>query len=140
MLFRSVKELFPKAKVTIGPAIENRFYYDFDIDGTFSDEDLQRIEDKMRELAKNDYTVSKKELTRDEAIKLFQDMDESYKVEIIKDIDASEILTAYQQDNFIDLCRGPHVPSTGKIKYFKILESSGAYWRGDENNKMLQRI
>ncbi len=140
LMAQAVKELFPKAKVTIGPAIENRFYYDFDIDGTFSDEDLQKIEDKMRELAKNDYHVSKKELSRDEAIKLFQDMDESYKVEIIKDIDASEILTAYQQDDFIDLCRGPHVPSTGKIKHFKILESSGAYWRGDEKNKMLQRI
>lgn len=140
LMAQAVKELFPKAKVTIGPAIENRFYYDFDIDGTFSDEDLRRIEDKMRELAKNDYTVSKKELSRDEAIKLFQDMDESYKVEIIKDIDPSEKLTAYQQDSFIDLCRGPHVPSTGKIKHFKILGSSGAYWRGDEKNKMLQRI
>ncbi len=140
LMAQAVKELFPKAKVTIGPAIENRFYYDFDIDGTFSDEDLQNIEDKMRELAKNDYPVSKKELSRDEAIKLFQDMDESYKVEIIKDIDSSEKLTAYQQDDFIDLCRGPHVPSTGKIKHFKILESSGAYWRGDEKNKMLQRI
>jgi len=140
LMAQAVKELFPKAKVTIGPAIENRFYYDFDIDGTFSDEDLQRIEDKMRELAKNDYSVSKKELTRDEAIKLFDDMGESYKVEIIKDIEPNEKLTAYQQDDFIDLCRGPHVPSTGKIKYFKILESSGAYWRGDEKNKMLQRI
>ena len=140
LMAQAVKELFPKAKVTIGPAIENRFYYDFDIDGTFSDDDLQNIEDKMRELAKNDYTVSKKKLTRNQAIKLFQDMDESYKVEIIKDIDPDEKLTAYQQDDFIDLCRGPHVPSTGKIKYFKILESSGAYWRGDEKNKMLQRI
>lgn len=140
LMAQAVKILFPKAKVTIGPAIENRFYYDFDIDGTFSDDDLKNIEDKMRELAKNNYTVFKKELTRDEAIKLFQDMDESYKVEIIKDIDPSEKLTAYQQDDFIDLCRGPHVPSTGKIKHFKILESSGAYWRGDEKNKMLQRI
>jgi threonyl-tRNA synthetase len=140
LMAQAVKELFPKAKVTIGPAIENRFYYDFDIDGTFSDEDLQNIEDKMLELAKNDYTVSKKELSRDEAIKLFQDIDESYKVEIIKDIDPSERLTAYQQDDFIDLCRGPHVTSTGKIKHFKILESSGAYWRGNEKNKMLQRI
>ncbi len=140
LMAQAVKALFPKAKVTIGPAIENRFYYDFDIDGTFSDEDLQKIEEKMHELAKNDYAVSKKELSRDEAIKLFQDMNESYKVEIIKDIDPIEKLTAYQQDDFIDLCRGPHVPSTGKIKHFKILESSGAYWRGDEKNKMLQRI
>lgn len=140
LMAQAVKELFPKAKVTIGPAIENRFYYDFDIDGTFSDEDLQKIEDKMRELAKNDHTVSRKELTRAEAIKIFEAMDESYKVEIIKDIDPSEKLTAYQQADFIDLCRGPHVPSTGKIKHFKILGSSGAYWRGDEKNKMLQRI
>ncbi|MBU0528436.1 threonine--tRNA ligase [bacterium] len=140
LMAQAVKELFPKAKVTIGPAIENRFYYDFDIDGTFSDEDLQNIEDKMRELAKKDYPVSRKELTRAEAIKLFQEIDELYKVEIIKDIDPSERLTVYQQASFIDLCRGPHVPSTGKIKYFKVLESSGAYWRGDEKNKMLQRI
>ncbi len=140
LMAQAVKELFPKAKVTIGPAIKNRFYYDFDIDGTFSDDDLQKIEDKMRELAKNDYIVSKQELSRDEAIKLFHDMNESYKVEIIKDIDPNEKLTAYKQDDFIDLCRGPHVPSTGKIKHFKILESSGAYWRGNEKNKMLQRI
>ncbi|MEE9572117.1 MAG: threonine--tRNA ligase [Candidatus Neomarinimicrobiota bacterium] len=140
LMAQAVKELFPKAKVTIGPAIENRFYYDFDIDGTFSDDDLQKIEDKMRELAKNDYMVSKQELSRDEAIQLFHDMNESYKVEIIEDIDSNEKLTAYKQDDFIDLCRGPHVPSTGKIKHFKILESSGAYWRGDEKNKMLQRI
>ncbi len=140
LLAQAVKELFPKAKVAIGPAIENRFYYDFDIDGTFSDEDLRNIENKMRELAKNDFTVSKQELIRDDALKLFHDMNESYKVEIIKDIDPNEKLTAYQQDDFIDLCRGPHVPSTGKIKHFKILESSGAYWRGDEKNKMLQRI
>jgi len=140
LMAQAVKELFPNAKVTIGPAIENRFYYDFDIDGTFSEEDLQNIEAKMAELAKKDYPLSRKELTRDEAIKLFSSMSESYKVEIIKDIDTSEKLTAYQQDDFIDLCRGPHVPSTGKIKHFKILESSGAYWRGDEKNKMLQRI
>lgn len=140
LMAQAVKELFPKAKVTIGPAIENRFYYDFDIDGTFSENDLKDIENKMRELVKNDHTVSRKELTRAEAIKIFEAMDESYKVEIIKDIDPSEKLTAYQQADFIDLCRGPHVPSTGKIKHFKILGSSGAYWRGDEKNKMLQRI
>jgi len=140
LMAQAVKELFPKAKVTIGPAIENRFYYDFDIDGTFSEDDLKKIEDKMHEISKRDYSVHRKELSRDEAIKIFSNMDETYKVEIIEDIDPSEKLSAYEQDNFIDLCRGPHVPSTGKIKYFKILESSGAYWRGDENNKMLQRI
>lgn len=140
LMAQAVKELFPSAQVTIGPAIGNRFYYDFDIDGTFSDDDLKKIEDKMHELAKNNYPVRRKEITRDEAIKIFKDMGELYKVEIIEDIDHEENLSAYQQDNFIDLCRGPHVPFTGKIKYFKILESSGAYWRGDENNKMLQRI
>ncbi len=140
LMAQAVKELFPDAKVTIGPAIENRFYYDFDIDGTFSDEDLQRIELKMKELAKNNYTISRLELSRDEALKTFKGMGEEYKVEIIEGIDSEETLSAYQQNDFLDLCRGPHVPSTGKIKYFKLLGTSGAYWRGDENNKMLQRI
>jgi len=140
LMAQAVKELFPDAKVTIGPAIENRFYYDFDIDGTFSEDDLKKIEEKMHELSKKDYSIHRNEINRDEAIKIFDDMDETYKVEIIKEIDPSETLTAYEQDDFIDLCRGPHVPSTGSIKYFKILESSGAYWRGDEKNKMLQRI
>ncbi len=140
LMAQAVKELFPDAQVTIGPAIENRFYYDFDINGTFSDEDLQRIEDKMRELARQNQKVVRKELSREEAIKLFDAMGEHYKVEIIRDIADGEVLSAYQQSDFIDLCRGPHVPTTGKIKYFKLLNSSGAYWRGDENNKMLQRI
>ncbi len=140
LMAQAVKELFPDVKVTIGPAIENRFYYDFDIDGTFTEEDLRNIESKMRELAKKDYKVFRKVLTRDEALKLFDEIGESYKVEILNEIDSHEKITTYQQDNFIDLCRGPHVPSTGKIKYFKLLSSSGAYWRGDERNKMLQRI
>ncbi len=140
LMAQAVKELFPDAKVTIGPAIENRFYYDFDIEGTFSEDDLKKIEEKMHELSKNDYSVHRKELTREEAIKIFADMNETYKVEIIEGIDPEEKLSAYEQEDFIDLCRGPHVPSTGKIKHFKLLESSGAYWRGDENNKMLQRI
>ena len=140
LMAQAVKELFPDAQVTIGPAIENRFYYDFDIEGTFSEDDLKKIEEKMHELSKNDYSVHRKELTREEAIKIFADMNETYKVEIIEGIDPGEKLSAYEQEDFIDLCRGPHVPSTGKIKHFKLLESSGAYWRGDENNKMLQRI
>ena len=107
LMAQAVKVLFPKAKVTIGPAIENRFYYDFDIDGTFSEDDLRKIEDKMRELSKNDYSVARKVLSRDEAIKLFDDMDESYKVEIIKEIDPSEKLSIYEQNDFVDLCRGP---------------------------------
>ena len=140
LMAHAVKELFPEAKVTIGPAIENRFYYDFDIDGTFSDEDLVKIEKKMGELAANDHVVTRMELTRGEAVKLFNEMNESYKVEIIEDIEGDDNISAYTQGNFTDLCRGPHVPQTGKIKYFKLLNTSGAYWRGNENNKMLQRI
>lgn len=140
LMAHAVKELFPEAKVTIGPAIENRFYYDFDIDGTFSDEDLVKIEKKMGELAANDHVVTRMELTHDEAVKLFNKMNESYKVEIIEDIEGDDKISAYTQGDFTDLCRGPHVPQTGKIKYFKLLNTSGAYWRGNENNKMLQRI
>ncbi len=140
LMAHAVKELFPDAKVTIGPAIENRFYYDFDIDGTFSDKDLVRIEKKMRELVANDHVVKRMELTRGEAVKLFNEMNESYKVEIIEQIEGDDNISAYTQGDFTDLCRGPHVPLTGKIKYFKLLNTSGAYWRGNENNKMLQRI
>ena len=140
LMAHAVKELFPEAKVTIGPAIENRFYYDFDIDGTFSDEDLVKIEKKMGELAANDHVVTRMELTHGEAVKLFNKMNESYKVEIIEDIEGDDKISAYTQGDFTDLCRGPHVPQTGKIKYFKLLNTSGAYWRGNENNKMLQRI
>ena len=140
LMAHAVKELFPEAKVTIGPAIENRFYYDFDIDGTFSDEDLVKIEKKMGELAANDHMVTRMELTHGEAVKLFNKMNESYKVEIIEDIEGDDKIAAYTQGDFTDLCRGPHVLQTGKIKYFKLLNTSGAYWRGNENNKMLQRI
>ena len=140
LMAHAVKELFPEAKVTIGPAIENRFYYDFDIDGTFSDEDLVKIEKKMGELVANDHVVTRMELTHGEAVKLFNKMNESYKVEIIEDIEGDDNISAYTQGDFTDLCRGPHVPQTGKIKYFKLLNTSGAYWRGNENNKMLQRI
>ncbi len=140
LMAQAVKDLFPDAKVTIGPAIENRFYYDFDIDGTFSEDDLRKIEARMKELAKQKLPVARKELSRQEAIKLFSDMNETYKVEILEDIPEDETISAYEQGDFIDLCRGPHVPNTGRIKYFKLLDSSGAYWRGDEKNKMLQRI
>ena len=140
LMAHAVKELFPDAKVTIGPALENRFYYDFDIDGTFSDEDLVKIEKKMGELAANDHVVTRMELTHGEAVKLFNEMNESYKVEIIEDIEGDDNISAYTQGDFTDLCRGPHVPLTGKIKYFKLLNTSGAYWLGDENNSMLQRI
>ena len=140
LMAHAVKELFPEAKVTIGPAIENRFYYDFDIDGTFSDDDLEKIEKKMHELAANDHVVTRMDLTHGEAVKLFTKMNESYKVEIIEDIDSDDTISAYTQGDFTDLCRGPHVLQTGKIKYFKLLNTSGAYWRGNEKNKMLQRI
>ena len=140
LMAQAVKALFPNAKVTIGPAIENRFYYDFDIEGTFSDEDLEKIEAKMRELSESDITVNRLELSRNDALKKFHDMGETYKVEIIEQIDEKDTISAYSQDDFIDLCRGPHVPSTGRIKHFKLLSTSGAYWRGDENNTMLQRI
>ena len=140
LMAQAVKALFPNAKVTIGPAIENRFYYDFDIEGTFSDEDLEKIEAKMRELSESDFTVNRLELSRNDALKKFHDMGETYKVEIIEQIDEKDTISAYSQDDFIDLCRGPHVPSTGRIKHFKLLSTSGAYWRGDENNTMLQRI
>ena len=140
LMAQAVKSLWPKSQVTIGPAINNRFYYDFDIEGTFSPEDLEKIENKMRELSKENLPVSRQKLSRNEAIKLFKGMGEDYKVEIIEQIDSADNISAYSQGDFIDLCRGPHVPSTGKIKHFKLLSSSGAYWRGDENNQMLQRI
>jgi threonyl-tRNA synthetase len=140
LMAQAVKALFPNAKVTIGPAIENRFYYDFDIEGTFSDEDLEKIEAKMRKLSKSDFTVNRLELSWNDALKKFHDMGETYKVEIIEQIDEKDTISAYSQDDFIDLCRGPHVPSTGRIEHFKLLSTSGAYWRGDENNTMLQRI
>jgi threonyl-tRNA synthetase len=140
LMAQAVKALFPDAKVTIGPAIENRFYYDFDIAGTFSDKDLEKIEAKMHELSDSDYKVSRMELNRKEALKKFSDMGEDYKVEIIEQIAENDMISAYGQDDFVDLCRGPHVPSTGRIKHFKLLSTSGAYWRGDENNTMLQRI
>ncbi len=140
LMAQAVKSLWPKSQVTIGPAIKNRFYYDFDIDGTFSPEDLKKIESKMRELSKANLPVSRQKLSRNEAIKLFKGMGEDYKVEIIEQIDSADNISAYSQGDFIDLCRGPHVPSTGKIRHFKLLSSSGAYWRGDEKNKMLQRI
>ena len=140
LMAQAVKSFWPEAKLTIGPAIENRFYYDFDVDFTFSEDDLLKIEQKMQELSKENFPCIRTDLTRDEAISIFKDMNEDYKLEIIKSIDPDEQLSSYAQGDFVDLCRGPHVPSIGKLKYFKLLNISGAYWRGDENNKMLQRI
>ena len=140
LMAMAVKQLWPQSQVTIGPTIENGFYYDFDIDGTFAPEDLIAIEKRMGELVKQDIPVERLTMTRDEAIAFFEQQGEIYKAEIIRDIPAHEELSLYRQGEFTDLCRGPHVPSTGKIKAFKLMRVSGAYWRGDSNNKMLQRI
>jgi len=140
LLAQAVKELFPTAQVTIGPVIEDGFYYDFAFGRAFTPEDLIQIEEKMQELAKKDFPVSHKVISRDEAIKYFHSIGEHYKVKIIEDLPANEVLTVYQQGNFIDLCRGPHVPSTAKLKAFKLMKVAGAYWRGDSKNEMLQRV
>jgi len=139
LMAQAVKSLFPQALVTIGPAIETGFYYDFDVDSPFSPEDLQKIEEKMRQLAGADLAVERMDLVKADAVKLFKEMGESYKVEIIEALD-TEIVSLYRQGNFIDLCRGPHLPSTSFCRAFKLTSIAGAYWRGDEKNKMLQRI
>jgi len=140
LMAQAVKELYPNAKVTIGPTIENGFYYDFDVDVSFSDEVLVKIEEKMRELARSGQDIQRNEISAKDAVSLFKDIGEDYKVEIIQQINPDDVITIYKQSDFTDLCRGPHVSNTSKIKYFKLLSTSGAYWRGDENNKMLQRI
>ena len=140
LMAQAVKELFPETKVTIGPTIENGFFYDFDSDVPFSDEVLGRIQQKMKELAKSGQDIVRTEMSAGDAVKMFDKMGESYKVEIIGQINPEDVISAYTQSDFTDLCRGPHVSNTKKIKYFKLLSTSGAYWRGDENNKMLQRI
>jgi len=140
LLAQAVKELFPEAQVTIGPVIENGFYYDFAYNRAFTPEDLEKIENKMAELVRQDFQVSRKVMPRDQAINFFRDMGEDYKAEIISDIPQGEDISLYQQGEFIDLCRGPHVPATGKLKAFKLMKVAGAYWRGDSGNEMLQRI
>ena len=140
LMAQAVKRIWPDCQITIGPVIENRFFYDFDIDVTFSDNDLIKIENEMQKIVEENHNVSRTNLSRNEAIKFFKEIGDNYKVEIINDLDPSENLSSYHQGEFVDLCRGPHVPTTGHIKYFKLLSTSGAYWRGDENNKMLQRI
>lgn len=140
LLAQAVKNLFPKAQVTIGPVIEDGFFYDFAFERTFTPEDLELIEAKMQEFAKANYPVTRRELPRDEAIRYFKSIGEEYKAKIIADIPADEILSLYKQGDFEDLCRGPHVPATGFLKAFKLTKLAGAYWRGDSNNEMLQRI
>ena len=140
LLAYAVKELFPDCQVTIGPVIENGFYYDFSYKRAFTPEDLTAIEKKMVELAKKDEPVTRKVLPRDEAVAYFKSINEHYKAEIIASIPAGEDVSLYSEGNFTDLCRGPHVPNTGKLKAFKLMKLAGAYWRGDSNNEMLQRV
>ena len=136
----AVKQLFPEAQVTIGPVIENGFFYDFSYKRPFTPEDLVAIENKMTELVKKDQQVTRKVMPRDEAVAYFNSIGEAYKAEIITAIPAGEEVSLYSEGDFTDLCRGPHVPSTGKLKVFKLLKLAGAYWRGDSKNEMLQRI
>jgi threonyl-tRNA synthetase len=140
LLAYAVKELFPDAQVTIGPVIENGFFYDFSYKRPFTPEDLLAIEQKMAELGKKDEKVTREEWSRDDAVAFFLSQGEKYKAEIISSIPADQKISLYREGNFIDLCRGPHVPSTGKLKVFKLMKVAGAYWRGDSKNEMLQRI
>jgi len=140
LLAYAVKELFPDAQVTIGPVIEDGFYYDFSYKRPFTPEDLAAIEQKMAELAKKDEPVVRKMMPRDDAVQYFESLGEHYKAEIIGSIPANESISLYSEGRFTDLCRGPHVPSTGKLKVFKLTKLAGAYWRGDSRNEMLQRI
>jgi len=137
---QAVKRLYPEAKLAIGPAIENGFYYDFDIDAPLSENDLEKVENEMQKIIDADQTFVRKVIPREEAIELFRKRNEPYKLELIKDMPDENSLTVYYNNDFVDLCRGPHLPTTGRIKAFKLLKVSGAYWRGDEKNKMLQRI
>ncbi|WP_018610449.1 threonine--tRNA ligase [Uliginosibacterium gangwonense] len=140
LLAYAVKELFPEAQVTIGPVVEHGFYYDFAYSRPFTPEDLEAIERRMAELAKKDIAISREEWDRDEAVKFFLGLGEKYKAELIGAIPAGQTISLYREGDFIDLCRGPHVPSTGKLKHFKLMKVAGAYWRGDAKNEQLQRI
>ena len=140
LLAQAVKQLFPEAQVTIGPVIEDGFYYDFAYSRPFTTEDLAAIEARMRELAKADATVTRREMARDAAVDFFRRQGELYKAEIIASIPPGETISLYGQGDWVDLCRGPHVPSTGKLRAFKLMKVAGAYWRGDSRNEMLQRI
>ncbi|MDA9569933.1 threonine--tRNA ligase [Porticoccaceae bacterium] len=140
LLAMAVKELFPSAQVTIGPVIEDGFYYDFSFERAFTPEDLEAIEQRMQELAKQDFAIAREEWDRDEAVEFFKGIGEAYKAKIIAGIPADQPIGLYRQGDFVDLCRGPHVPSTGKLSAFKLTKVAGAYWRGDNDNEMLQRI
>ncbi|MDC0553406.1 threonine--tRNA ligase [Candidatus Pseudothioglobus singularis] len=140
LLAQATQQLYPKAQVTIGPVIDNGFYYDFAYKDGFSEQDLTKIEKKMNAIVKQNLPIERMEMSRDDAVKFFKSMGEHYKAEIIESIPTDETLSLYKQGDFVDLCRGPHVPSTSKLKAFKLMKLAGAYWRGDSNNEMLQRV
>ena len=140
ILAQAVKRLYPSTKLTIGPAIEKGFYYDFDTENPFTEEDIAALEEEMKIIIKEDLKIERFELPREEAIKLMQEREEPYKVELIKELPEGEVISFYQQGEFVDLCRGPHLPSTGKVKAIKLTSKSAAYWRGDSKNKSLQRV
>ena len=140
IMAQAVKRLFPEAKMAIGPSIENGFYYDFDVENSFLDEDLLKIEEEMKKIEKENLPIERFELQKDEAIKLMEEQGQDYKVELIKELPEGEIISFYKQGEYTDLCRGPHLPTTGCVKSIKLLSTSGAYWRGNEKNKMLKRI
>ncbi|NLB72619.1 MAG: threonine--tRNA ligase, partial [Firmicutes bacterium] len=140
VMAQAVRRLFPEVKIAIGPAIENGFYYDFDKPEPFTQQDLGLIEEEMRKIVKEDLPIVGEEVPREEALRFFNEAGETYKAELIQDMPEAEVVSLYRQGEYVDLCRGPHLESTGKIKEFKLLNVAGAYWRGDEKNKMLQRI
>ena len=140
LLAQATQQIYPKAQVTIGPVIDNGFYYDFAYKDGFSEQDLAKIEKKMNAIVKQNLPIERMEMTREDAIEFFKSMGEHYKAEIIESIPTNEVLSLYKQGDFVDLCRGPHVPSTSKLKAFKLMKLAGAYWRGDSNNEMLQRV
>ena len=141
VMAQAVQDTFPGVQVSIGPSIEDGFYYDFEYAESFTPQDLEKIESRMREIAAADYPFERREVSREEAVDLFSKKGERYKVELINDLPADvKTVSLYTQNGYVDLCRGPHIPSTGMIKAFKLLNVAGAYWRGDERNKMLQRI
>ncbi len=140
IMAQAVKRIFPGTKLAIGPAIQDGFYYDFDVERPFTTEDFQAIEQEMNKIIEEDYPLERLEMSRDEAIKFFKGLGEDYKVKLIEDLDEDTPISLYRQGEFTDLCAGPHLPSTGRVRAFKLLSVAGAYWRGDEKNKMLQRI
>ena len=140
LLAQATQQLYPKAQVTIGPVIDNGFYYDFAYKDGFSEQDLAKIEKKMNAIVKQNLPIERMEMSREEAVEFFKSKGEHYKAEIIESIPSNEALSLYRQGDFVDLCRGPHVPSTSKLKAFKLMKLAGAYWRGDSNNEMLQRV